>query len=220
VKVLIVAPHPDDEVLGAGGTILRYKSEGHSVAWLLVTNISGEFGWNSEQIKKRDKELIEIQKFFSFDEVFKLDFPTTKLDTLPMGEIVQSISNIIEGYGPDEVFIPHRGDVHTDHQIVHKAVLSCTKWFRYPFIKRIFSYETLSETAFGKDNNSQFSPNVFVDISYFIDLKVKAMEIYSSEIGEFPFPRSRISIEALARYRGSSSGFQCAESFQLLMERR
>ncbi len=219
MKILVVAPHPDDEVLGAGGTLLRYKLEGNSIAWLIVTRITKDFGWSSKKIAGRDVEIYKISKFFNFDEVHNLRLPTTKLDTLPIGNIVQKTSDVIKSYAPDEILIPHLGDVHTDHQVVHNAVVSCTKWFRYPFVKRILSYETISETDFGLDASRQFTPNVFVDISNFLDEKIKAMEIFSSEMGDFPFPRSKLSIESLARYRGSSSGFFAAEAFQLLRER-
>ena len=219
MKILVVAPHPDDEILGAGGTLLRYKFEGNSIAWLIVTGITEDFGWSHEKISKRKAEIANVSKFFNFDHVYNLKLPTTKLDTMPIGDIIQKISDVINDFSPDEILIPHSGDIHTDHQIVHNAVLSCTKWFRYPFVKRILSYETISETDFGLDVRCQFIPNVFVDISNFLDGKIKAMEIYSSELGIFPFPRSKISIESLARYRGSSSGFMAAEAFQLLRER-
>ena len=149
-------------------------------------------------------------------EVYNLGLPTTKLDTLPIGDIVQKISELIESYRPEEIFIPHLGDVHTDHTVVFNAVASGTKSFRYPFIKRVLSYETISETDFGLDVSTSFNPNVFVDISGFLGKKLKAMEIYSSEMDEFPFPRSRESVEALARVRGATSGFKAAEAFQLL----
>jgi LmbE family N-acetylglucosaminyl deacetylase len=219
MKILVIAPHPDDEVLGAGGTLLRYKFEGHSIAWLIVTGITEDFGWSPERIFERDLEIAKVTKFFHFDEVYNLKLPTTKLDTLPISDIVKKISDVIEDFSPDEILIPHVGDIHTDHQIVNKAVLSCTKWFRYPFIKRILAYETISETNFGLDVGCQFTPNVFVDISNFLSDKIKILEIYSSEIGIFPFPRSKLSIESLARYRGSTSGFIAAEAFQLLRER-
>jgi LmbE family N-acetylglucosaminyl deacetylase len=220
VRILVVGPHPDDEVLGVGGTMLRYKSEGHSVAWLIVTKVPDDFGWNAERINRREKELSEVERFFALDRVFRLDFPSTKLDTVPIGAIVESMSGVVNEYGPDELFIPHLGDVHTDHQVVHRAILSCTKAFRYPSIKRVLAYETLSETEFGLDARAQFVPSVFVDISNFLDNKIRAMEIYASEMGEFPFPRSSLSIRSLAHYRGSSSGFEAAEAFQLLRERR
>lgn len=219
MKVLVVAPHPDDEVLGAGGTLLRYKSEGRSIAWLIVTGITEDFGWSPEKISEREIEIEKVSKFFNFDKVYNLKLPTTKLDTLPIGSIVQKISDVINDFSPDEILVPHLGDVHTDHHVVHNAVVSCAKWFRYPFVKKILSYETISETDFGLDFSRQFSPNVFVDISSFLDDKIKIMSVYSSELGVFPFPRSKISIESLARYRGSSSGFKAAEAFQLLRER-
>jgi LmbE family N-acetylglucosaminyl deacetylase len=219
MKILVVAPHPDDEVLGVGGTLLRYKFEGNSIAWLIVTGCTENFGWSTEKISERDVEIAKVSKFFNFDHVYNLKLPTTKLDTMPIGDVIQKISDVIIDFSPDEIFIPHSGDIHSDHQIVHNAVLSCTKWFRYPCVKRILCYETISETDFGLDINRQFIPNVFVDISNFLDEKIKAMEIYSSEMGVFPFPRSKISIESLARYRGSSSGFMAAEAFQLLRER-
>ena len=219
MKILVVAPHPDDEVLGAGGTLLRYKSEGHSIAWLIVTGITEDFGWSPEKISEREIEIEKVSKFFNFDKVYNLKLPTTELDTLPIGSIVQKISDVINDFRPDEIFVPHLGDVHTDHHVVHNAVVSCTKWFRYPFVKKILSYETISETDFGLDVSRQFSTNVFVDISSFLDDKIKIMSVYSSELDVFPFPRSKISIESLARYRGSSSGFEAAEAFQLLRER-
>jgi LmbE family N-acetylglucosaminyl deacetylase len=219
MKVLVVAPHPDDEVLGVGGTILNYKSKGASVAWLIATDLQEDHGWSKHEISERRAEINKVSKFFDFDEVYKLGFPTTRLDTVPLGDIVKKISEVVISFRPDEIFVPHLGDVHSDHKVINSAVLSCTKWFRYPFIKRVLAYETISETEFGLDNCHSFVPNVFVDISEFLDLKVKAMEIYSSEISSFPFPRSRISIEALARYRGSSSGFSAAEAFLLLRER-
>jgi LmbE family N-acetylglucosaminyl deacetylase len=219
MKVLVVAPHPDDEVLGVGGTILKYKSQGISVAWLIATDLKDDYGWSQNRISEREAEINQVTRFFDFDEVYKLGFPTTKLDALPFGDVVQKISEVVNLFRPDEIFVPHLGDIHSDHKIIHSAVLSCTKWFRYPYIKRVLAYETISETEFGLDPSHSFVPNVFVDISEFLDLKVKAMEIYSSEVSSFPFPRSRVSIEALARYRGSSSGFLAAEAFLLLRER-
>jgi LmbE family N-acetylglucosaminyl deacetylase len=103
--------------------------------------------------------------------------------------------------------------------VVFDAVASCTKWFRYPSINRILAYETLSETDFGLSTEQAFRPNVFVDIESFLDRKLQAMEVYKSEMGEFPFPRSREAIRALAAVRGAASGFKAAEAFELLRER-
>ena len=219
MKLLVIAPHPDDEVLGAGGTMLRFKQEGFSLAWLVVTSISNKLGWSLEDVARREDEIKKISQFFKFDKVYNLRLETTKLDTLPISEIIQKISNIIEDFHPTDILIPHAGDIHTDHKIVHHAALSSVKWFRHPCVKKVLSYETISETDFGLDSNHIFTPNVFIDITSFLNAKVAAMMIYSSEFGAFPFPRSKVSIESLARYRGSSSGFEAAEAFQLLRER-
>ncbi len=219
MNIMVVSPHPDDEVLGAGGTLLRYKSEGHSIAWLIISDIHKEYGWDKRKIEKRKSEIDQVTNFFKFDKIYNLKLPTSRLDTLPVEEIVKKISKVINAFTPNIILIPHHGDVHTDHQIINNAVVSTSKWFRYPFIYKILCYETLSETEFGLNPYHNFYPNVFVDISDFLKKKIKAMEIYSSEIKDFPFPRSKISIESLARLRGSSSGFNAAEAFCLLRER-
>ena len=219
MKILVVAPHPDDEVLGLGGTLLRSKNEGNVVAWMIATEMKKEFNWSDSQIVKRELEIQKISEFFKFDEVYRLGFPTARLDTVAMNAIVQSVADVIKIYEPNIVYLPHGGDVHTDHKILNAAVLSCVKSFRYPSIRRILSYETMSETEHELGGSVGFKPNVFIDISSYLGFKIKAMEIYESEVGDFPFPRSKIAIESLAKYRGSAVGFEAAEAFELLRER-
>jgi LmbE family N-acetylglucosaminyl deacetylase len=156
---------------------------------------------------------------FGFDEVFTLNFPTTQLDSIPMSDLVAGVSDAFRSFEPEEVFVPHPSDVHTDHRVVFNAVASCTKWFRYPSVKRVLAYETLSETDFGMGTDQAFRPNVFVNIEHFLNDKLRAMDIYASELGEFPFPRSHEAIRALATLRGAASGFKAAEAFELLRER-
>jgi len=217
-KSIVVAPHPDDEVLGVGGAILRRKAEGTKVAWLIVTAISVESGWSEEKVKQRADEIRRVKELFDFDEVFILNFPTTQLDRVPLSDLVNAVSDVFNSFMPEEVFIPHPSDIHTDHRIVFNAVASCTKWFRYPYIKRILAYETLSETDFSLCIEPCFQPNVFMNISPFINDKLRAMSIYSSELETFPFPRSHEAIRSLAAIRGAASGFDAAEAFMLLKE--
>ena len=219
MKSIVIAPHPDDEVLGVGGTLLRRKAEGAKVAWLIVTAISVQSGWSEEKVKQRADEIERITELFGFDEVFTLNFPTTQLDRVPMSDLVAGISEVFRSFKPEEVFVPHPSDVHTDHRVVFDAAASCTKWFRYPSVRRVLAYETLSETDFGLGADKGFSPNVFVDIEAFLDGKLRAMDIYESELGVFPFPRSHEAIRALAALRGATSGFTEAEAFVLLRER-
>ncbi|PLX51033.1 MAG: GlcNAc-PI de-N-acetylase [Desulfobulbaceae bacterium] len=219
MRQIIVAPHPDDEVLGVGGTILRRKAEGAKVAWLIVTAISVDYGWDSEKVKQRTEEIKRVTDLFGFDEVFTLNFPPAQLDQVSMSDLVAAISGVFKLFEPEEVFVPHPSDVHTDHRIVFDAVTGCTKWFRYPFVKRILAYETLSETDFGLGPHQGFRPNVFINIEPFLNDKLRAMGIYASEQGLFPFPRSHEAIHALASLRGAASGFKAAEAFELLRER-
>lgn len=219
MKTIAVAPHPDDEVLGLGGTLLRRIAEGGAVAWLVVTGISANAGWPKDKVKQRAAEMAQVSRIFNFDEVYTLDFPTTRLDSVPVGDLVAQISATFKSFEPDEIFVPHPSDVHTDHRIVFDAVASCTKWFRAPFVKRVLAYETLSETEFSLGVAPSFRPNVFVDIGEYLEEKLRAMDVYQSELGDFPFPRSHEAIRALATLRGATSGFRAAEAFELLRDR-
>lgn len=219
MNTIIVAPHPDDEVLGAGGTLLRRKAEGAKVAWLIITAISVKTGWSAESVRRRAGEIQEITELLGFSTVFTLDFPTTQLDRIPMRELVAAISEVFKTFEPQEVFVPHSLDVHTDHRVVFDAVASCTKWFRQPSVKRVLAYETLSESDFGMGVGHAFRPNVFVDISPFLEQKIRAMDVYESELGVFPFPRSPDALRALASVRGAAAGYVAAEAFELLRER-
>jgi LmbE family N-acetylglucosaminyl deacetylase len=148
-----------------------------------------------------------------------LGLPTAKLDAQPLASLVQRIGDVIRAANPTEVLVPSPSDVHSDHRVVFEAVAGCAKWFRYPSIQRVLSYETPSETDFSLDPDVSFRPNVFVDISAHLERKMEILSVYASELGEFPFPRSAQAVRALAQVRGAASGFAAAEAFQLLNER-
>lgn len=218
-KVIIVAPHPDDETLGCGGTILRHKQAGDDIHWLVVTAMTPGQGFPQERITAREAEIAMVARRYGFASVQLLGLPTTRLDTLPLGDIITAITRAFQSVTPEVVYLPFGGDVHSDHAIVSDAVLSCTKWFRNTSIKRILAYETLSETEFGNSPDTLgFRPNVFVDIHPYLNEKIEILRIYSSELGEFPFPRSVGTVMALAQLRGSSAGCPAAEAFMLLKE--
>jgi LmbE family N-acetylglucosaminyl deacetylase len=178
-------------------------------------------GNESKYVQERENEIEELRKGLGVqpEHLFQLGFPTTELDAFPMGELIAKVSEVFQLFQPEEVFIPHQADVHSDHRITFEVVSACTKWFRYPSVKRVLSYETLSETEFSLDSTKTFHPNVFVDISDYFGQKLELLRIYASELGEFPFPRSETAIQALAKFRGCSSGFNNAEGFELLLER-
>lgn len=220
-KVLVVAVHPDDETLGCGGTLLKHKAIGDDIYWLIITNIDKINGWKKEIVDKRQIEIEKVSVLYGFKKTFKLDFPITKLDQVPMCNLINEISRVFIEVKPEIVYLPNRSDVHTDHQVAFKAAYSCTKNFRYPFIKKVLMYECLSETEFSPAlPNETFVPNVFVDITNFTERKLKIMNMYKSEVMSAPYPRSISSIEALARIRGSRAGVMYAEAFMLLFEKR
>ena len=219
-KILVIAPHPDDETLGCGGTLLRHKQEGDELYWAIVTGISVETGWPEVAVKKRDAEINAVAKKYGFSDVFNFHFPATKIDTLPISDLIGEISNVYKKVEPDIIYMPFAYDVHTDHQIIAKALQSTLKWFRYPHIQKVMMYETLSETEFNFLDKRNFNPNVFINISDYLDNKIETMQLYESEIDDFPFPRSEKNIRSLSAFRGSQSGYEAAEAFELVYERR
>ena len=220
MRILVIAPHPDDETLGCGGTLFRHKKEEEELFWLIVTGISESFGWAASAVKKRDQEIESVKQKYGFADVFNFGLPTTQLDTIPLSDLIGKFADVYKKVKPEVIYIPFAFDVHTDHQIIGKAMLSTIKWFRYPYIQKVLMYETPSETEFNFIEQRKFSPNVFVDISDFLDDKIETMKIYKSEMGEFPFPRSETTMRSLAAFRGSQSGFKAAETFELVYERR
>lgn len=217
--VLAIAPHPDDETLGCGGTLLRHVADGDVVHWLIVTDMRTSHGFSETAVSRRQTEIQKVAAVYGVTKIHSLGFPSAKLDTLPKGDLVGSISQVIKETSPAVVYLPFRGDVHTDHAVVFDAAVSCTKWFRYPSIRRVLCYETLSETEFGLNpEGAKFTPNSFVDITPYIDRKIEIAQMYEGEMGEFPFPRSAEALRALAQVRGATCGCQAAESFMILRE--
>ena len=172
--------------------------------------------------QKSPSAIVEISKvtsLFEFDGVYELGFSASMLDTYSQAELISSMSKIVKDVQPDWVFCPYRNDAHSDHQIAFDATLAVTKSFRYPFIKRVMCYETISETNFAlKPEDPGFKPQVFIDISGVLKKKLDILKIYSSELGDFPFPRSLKAVEALAILRGSQANQEASEAFMLLKE--
>jgi N-acetylglucosamine malate deacetylase 1 len=218
MKSLVISPHPDDEVLGAGGTLFKRKKnkKNNILYWIIVTKLKP--GTQKKKILSRTNEIKKITKLFGFKEVFQLNFITTELDSSSKKKLISNFSEIFNKTKPDELFVPHFSDVHSDHKIVSEVISSSTKNFRFPFIKKILAYEVLSETDYNLNRKKIFFPNYYEDISKFLSKKKNAMKIYKSEIKKFPFPRSLTAMDALAKLRGSQIGRNAAESFEILRE--
>ena len=144
MRVLVVSPHPDDETLGCGGTLLRHQTEGDEINWLIVTSMQHAYGYSKDKIAARNSEIEKVKERYSVFGFYCMKIPTTQLDTTPMKDLVEQINKAFHDIKPEILYLPYRNDVHSDHTIVFDAVASCTKWFRFPFIKKILAYETLS----------------------------------------------------------------------------
>ena len=217
--VLVVAPHPDDETLGCGGTLLRHLAEGDQVHWLIMSTITTDAGFSLKKVESREKEIQQVANQYGFASFHQADFISTQLDTYPMSSLIDVASGYISEIKPDLLYLPYRQDVHSDHAAVFDAVSSCTKSFRYPHIKSVKVYETLSETEFSLGTgDAQFKPNCWIDISDYVDRKIEIMTSFDGEMAPHPFPRSEYNIRALATLRGATAGFNAAESFMILKE--
>lgn len=217
--VLVIAPHPDDELLGCGGTLLRHLAEGNAVHWLIVTAMTDQCGYSAEAMARRRQQIATVSTAAGFTAYHELGLPAAHLDTLPLADIVAAIGAVMGEVQPDTLYLPYGGDVHSDHGVVFAAAKGCSKWFRYPSVKRIYGYETLSETDFALPPDGPGMPiNRYVDISQYLEHKLELLALYEGELGEFPFPRSPETIRALAQLRGAAAGCRAAEGFQVLKE--
>lgn len=214
-RILVVAVHPDDETLGCGGTLLKHKSKKDEINWLICTTIDKQK--NNYQI--REKEINKVSKLYGFNSVHNLRLKTMRVDEYSKSILIEKISKVINTVKPNIIYLPFKSDVHSDHRNIFEASYSCTKSFRYPFIKKIYMMETLSETEYAPSlKEDSFIPNTFVDISAYMNKKIKLMQIYKNEFGNHPFPRSEKNIRALGTLRGATCGYEYAESFILLKE--
>lgn len=218
--MLFISVHPDDETLGCGGTILKHKDMGDEVHWLILTKANQKITSIPDIEKIQKEDVGKVARQYGFDSWRQFDFLTTELDRYPVGDFVAAISKVIQSIAPHYIYLNHFADVHSDHRVAFNAVYSCTKNFRYPFIEKILLYETLSETEFSPPTASHvFIPNVFNNVTKYMDKKLRIMKLHRTEQMDEPYPRSMSTISALARYRGGRIGVEFAEAFMLLFEK-
>lgn len=215
MRILVVSPHPDDETLGAGGTLLKYKKEGGQLFWLNITAMSPELGYTEQAIERKEKQIARVREAYGFEEFADLRYSTTKLDTYDAGKAISTIGAVFDRIRPEIVILPDPRDAHTDHEAVFRWCYSCTKKFRHSYIKRVMTMEIPSETDFGSPFD-HFNPNYYVDITDYFGEKSNILEIYDTELGEHPFPRNLRRLEALAIVRGGEANCEYAEAFHIL----
>lgn len=212
MKILVFAPHNDDEVLGVGGTIAKYVNEGHKVYVCEVTS-----GKNKDKMAIIKKEALAAHEILGVTDTFFLELPSVGLADIPTKELNEAIKEVVDKIKPNIAFIPHKGDMHMDHKLVAESAMVALRPVNSPQIKAIYAYETLSETEWNIPSvDNIFIPNVWIDITDTIDKKLEAMMCYKSQLYEFPHPRSLEAIEALSKLRGSTVCVNNAESFMLV----
>ncbi len=221
-KILIIAAHPDDEVLGCGGTAAKLTRNGYE-AYTLILGEGKTSRYNAEkkdfssEIEELNNEILAANKIIGIKDVFIRNFPDNAFDSVPLLEIVKEIETIINQVKPDIIFTHHIGDMNIDHQITHKAVLTATRPMKDQCVKEIYAFEVPSSTEWnGFSKETAFIPNVFVDISNTINEKNQAMAKYSSELREYPHPRSLQHIRELAKVNGTKVGLDYSENFILI----
>ncbi len=220
MSVLVVAAHPDDEILGCGGTISKLSKEGYQVNILFISDGESSRKIKTDEIKKRIKKRYsdakKANKIIGSNELFFLSFPDNQLDTIPRLKIIKKIEDIIIKTKPHTVFTHSNSDVNIDHRIVHESVLVACRPKPASIIKKLLFYEIPSSTEWSTPNSFMtFTPNYFYDISNTIKTKLKAFEAYENEIEKYPHPRSIKAIKALSEWRGASAGLLAAEAFSI-----
>ena len=218
MKVLVFAPHPDDEIIGVGGTIAKRTKAGDEVYVCVVTK-GQEPMFKREFIEQGRRECREADTKLGVKETIFLDFPAVMLETVPRYEFNGKIVEVVQKINPDEVYIPHRGDMQIDHQMVVDAAMVAVRPRGENYPKRVYAYETLSETGWNIPNTvNDFIPTVYEDISDTLQHKLDAMGVFQSQLAPFPAARSIGAIESLARFRGATVSIDAAEAFSLIRE--
>jgi LmbE family N-acetylglucosaminyl deacetylase len=219
-NVLVLSAHPDDETLGCGGTLLKHRAAGDHVYWSVAT-VCHEPKWSPELIKRKSCEVDRVAEAFGVRKVWQLGFPNARLDTVATADIMDKLNQVVTESRPEVVYVLHGGDIHTDHYALFTAAMSVLKPFYMARlgVRRVLCYETLSSSDAAPPRwERAFVPNVFSEITPYIDRKIEIMRMYESEIHEDPMPRGPSAIRALARFRGAIISAEYAEAFILVRE--
>lgn len=217
-RILVIAAHPDDELLGLGGTVARHASYKDQVTIALIAD-AGTARYEDETIQAVRRSALQAAKWLGVSDVRFAGLADQKLDTLPILEITQWIERILQDIQPRIIYTHHRGDINRDHQVVYEATLTAARPYSAPYIERILCYETPSATEWaGPYVENYFVPNVYIDITNHLEIKLRAMSAYATELRPFPHPRSLELLRTRAGYWGSVIGVAAAEPFMLVRE--
>jgi N-acetylglucosamine malate deacetylase 1 len=227
MKYLIISAHPDDEVLGCGGSMAKWSKDGHEVHVLIMAEGATSRDKERDKVARR-KELLHLAQsakkageILGVKSIELMDYPDNRMDSVDLLDVVKTIEDYVEKLQPGVVVTHHSGDLNVDHQITQLAVVTAFRPQPGQIVQRILSFEVPSATEWQSYTSvSPFIPNWFEDISDTLDLKIKALEAYESEMRDWPHPRSIKAVEHLARWRGATVGVEAAEAFMLIREIR
>ena len=224
MTVLCIAAHPDDEVLGVGGTLARHAADGEDVHVCIlsdgVTSRYDETEAADNEIKQRRDRAQDACETLGAT-VSLHGFPDNSFDTVPLLEIVQTIEAEIEEHDPDIVYTHHYGDLNIDHELTCRATVTATRPLANSSVKRVLAYETLSASEWSiPDASNAFQPTSFIDISGHLEVKLDAISVYENELRDPPHPRTVDTIQKNAEVWGAKAGIDAAEPFEILREVR
>ena len=221
-SVLVVAAHPDDEILGCGGTMARLTREGHEVRIAILAE-----GMSSRYAHREDADPRQLQHLHAraqqaadkvgAKEVVLCKLPDNRLDTVPLLEVVKQVEELVARFRPEVIYTHHPGDLNVDHGVVHRAVLTATRPVPGQCVKEIYAFEIPSSTEWAFQRlEPLFRPSVFVDITETLETKIEALACYDTETRKFPHPRSAEALRAIAKRWGSVVGLPAVEAFELI----
>ena len=222
-RVLVIGAHPDDEVLGCGGTIARHAYYGDQV---FIAILAEGMMARADQLKdssyrdaldKLKADSKRASTILGANEIHHYDFPDNRMDSVDLLDVIKTVEECIGRFKPDVIYTHHGGDLNIDHAIVAKAVVTASRPLPDRVVPEVYAFEVLSSTEWEFSSDGDFfHPNCFIAIEKFLDKKIQAMSAYGTEMASFPHPRSVEAIKALALRRGSQSGLKAAEAFRLL----
>lgn len=222
MSILVVAAHPDDEILGCGGTMARLAREGHEVRIAILAE-----GMSSRYAHREDADPRQLQHLHAraqqaadkvgAKEVVLCKLPDNRLDTVPLLEVVKLVEELVARFRPEVIYTHHPGDLNVDHGVVHRAVLTATRPVPGQCVRDIYAFEVPSSTEWAFQRlEPSFRPSVFVDITETLETKIEALACYDTETRKFPHPRSAEALRAIATRWGSVAGLPAVEAFELI----
>lgn len=221
MKVLVVAAHPDDEVLGCGASMAKFAAEGYDVFLAILgegvtSRYAGREAADQNLILELRETAEKVRGLLGAKKLFHFDFPDNRFDTVPLIDVIKTIERLIEEIKPQTVFTHHPSDLNIDHAITHRAVLTATRPFSGCPVKEIYAFEIPSSTEWSFGQFGVFQPDTFCNVESTMEMKIRAMGLYETERREFPHPRSPEALEAIAQRWGSVVGLRYAEAFETI----